>query len=287
MGVSVLHASLSQCKHSVAHSCRTQGERSVKARRHPLHANPLTCQPVKSMHTAPGLTGCASWPTRSHPRDVPHCEEPLRGGPAGSQLPMARSPGPLHCDRPLMYGGAGRGVDWAGPVGRRGVPLGASTESRRGSSSPPARRRLAPVEGAGWPVAVVLQRLMVHGPCNAQHTLLSHGTSLQRAAASSQSATTLLHTSDSLVGSEMQRRRDCNHLHHHLLHCTSQTHPRSHGGNCTDHRPEQPTFESSRGPARIVWPGASAWEEGPRRGILRRTDTLLKFARSLSTKPLA
>ena len=30
MGVSVLHASLSQCKHSVAHSCRTQGERSVK-----------------------------------------------------------------------------------------------------------------------------------------------------------------------------------------------------------------------------------------------------------------
>ena len=141
---------------------------------------------------------------------------PLRGASQGrpSRVPAAHGPlpGPLHCDRPLMYGGAGRGVDWAGPVGRRGAPLGASTESRRGSSSPPARRRLAPVEGAGWPVAVVLQRLMVHGPCNAQHTLLSHGTSLQRAAASSQSATTLLHTSDSLVGSEMQRRRDCNHL---------------------------------------------------------------------------
>ena len=164
------------------------------------------------MHTAPGLTGCASWPTRSHPRDVPHCEEPLRGGPAGSQLPMARSLGPSTATGRSCMGEPVVGL--TGPVqwGGGGAPLGASTESRRGSSSPPARRRLAPVEGAGWPVAVVLQRLMVHGPCNAQHTLLSHGTSLQRAAASSQSATTLLHTSDSLVGSEMQRRRDCNHL---------------------------------------------------------------------------
>ena len=54
----------------------------------------------------------------------------------------------------------------------------------------------------------------MHGACNAEGTLLSRGTSLQHANVNSESATTLLHTSDSLVVSEMQRmhgRHDCRH----------------------------------------------------------------------------
>ena len=205
---------IAACKDSTAHSCRTQGERSDNG------VGISACEPSDM----PAGEEHAHRSRTHRPRVLadalpPAGRAPLRGASLGrpSRVPAAQGPlsGPLHSHRPLVHRGASRGIDWAGPVGRRGAPLGASAEARRGgASSPPARRWLAPVEGARWPVAVILQRLMMHGACNAEGTLLSSGTSLQHANVNSESATTLLHTSDSLVVSEMQRmhgRHDCRH----------------------------------------------------------------------------
>ena len=80
---------------------------------------------------------------RSHPLDVPHCEEPLWGGPAGSQLPMARSLGPSTATGRSCMGepvvGLTRPVQWGGGERRSGRP-----PKRDGGPA-------AHLRGGGWP----------------------------------------------------------------------------------------------------------------------------------------